>query len=58
MRGILTFIGGLVVGVLATTGICVLSDKDESKSMNCDEELELDGKEREEESDGGSVIVR
>ena len=60
MRGLLTFIGGVAVGILAVTGIFAMEEDEKSRSVECDEdEMEEQEEEIDEETDDeGELIVR
>jgi hypothetical protein len=66
MRGILTFLGGLVVGILAVTGVNAVTE--ENRRYPCDHPEEAlddmedvgedEGKEDHDHDDRGGLIIR
>ena len=59
MRGILTFIGGLAVGILALTGVYAMEEEESPSAIESDGELELEEDvESDEVNDDDAMVVR
>ena len=57
MRGIISFIGGVAVGILAVTGVFAMDEDESLSSIECDDELELEDELEDEETDDDGVLI-
>jgi len=58
MRSLLTFIGGIAVGILTVTGVYAMEEDEKPSSIDCDNEQELEEEQDDEGDENDAVIFR